>query len=195
MKRRILVGILMAVVLVSMLAIPVYALDYQNVTVTATPAYMCIVIDNLTWTINGIVGEGVIDTSTTYYSNPLGDTTPPSAEVAAGECYFSLTNTSTIDITLTVDMENFTGGDANMTNGETGSAGATSYGAYSWYSGCTYADDKQIVKKNATGSEVLWTSATPGEDTKLGITISTQTDAWGGGGSSTSTMKVTAEAA
>ena len=185
----------MAVVLVSMLAIPVYALDYQNVTVTATPAYMCIVIDNLTWTINGLVGNGTIAKNTTYYSNPLGDTTPPTATVDPGECYFDLTNTSTIDITLTVDMEDFTGGDANMTNGETGGAGATSYGAYSWYSGCTYADDKVIVKKNATGSDVLWTSGTPGADTKLGITISTQTNDWAGGGSSTATMKVTAEPA
>lgn len=194
MKRRILVGILLALVLALLPVLPVSAATYSDVTVTATPSYISITNSQETWTINGITGSGVILTSTTYYSNPLGDTTPPTAVVDTDEGYFPITNDSTINITLTVDMEDFSGGDANMTNGETGSAGSTSYGAYSWYEGCTYADDKVIVKKNGTGSDVLWTSSSPGDDIDLGVTITTQSTAWAGGDASTATMKITAAA-
>jgi hypothetical protein len=193
MKRRILV-VLLAFALALIPTVPVYADTYQDVTVTATPAYISITNGQATWTINGITGSGVIETSTTYYSNPLGDTTPPTATVDTDEGYFPITNDSTIDIDIVVDMEDFSGGDADMTNGETGSAGATSYGAYSWYEGCTYADDKVIVKKNGTGSDTLWQSSSPGDDIDLGVTISTQTDAWAGGGSSTATLKFSASA-
>lgn len=170
------------------------AAEYQDVTVTATPAYITISNGQATWTINGITGSGVIDENTTYYSNPQGDTTPPTAVVDTDEGYFPITNDSTVNINLIVDMEDFSGGDANMSNGETGSNGATSYGAYSWYEGCTYADDKVVVKKNATGSDTLWTSSSPGDDIDLGVTITTQTNSWSGGSSSTATLKISAEA-
>jgi hypothetical protein len=172
-------------------ATPVYAATYQDVTVTAEPAYISIVVDNSTWTMNDIVNDGTIEPGTTYYSNPLGDTTSPSSTVDGTECYFSITNSSTVDIDITVDMEDFSGGDANMTNSENGSNSATAYGAYSYYEGMTYTS-KVVVKKNATGSDVLWTSSTPGADIKLGVEITTQTNAWSGGSASTSTMKITA---
>ena len=191
--RRTAVAILIAVTLVLSGVLPALAATSQDVTVTATPSYIAISNGQATWTINGIAGSGVIEPSTTYYANALGDTDVPDATVGATEGYFPITNTSSVDITLTVDMENFAGGDANMTNGETGSAGATSYGAYSWYEGQTYAN-KVIIKTNGTGSDVLWTSPTPGADIDLGAEISTQTNAWAGGGSSTATLKITAAA-
>lgn len=193
MKRRIIVGILTALLLSILIAPHAQAATYQDVTVTATPSYIAISNGQATWTLNGITGSGVIEPDTIYYANPLGDTTPPSATVGATEGYFPITNTSTVNITLVVDMENFTGGDANMTNSELGTNGATTYGAYSWYEGQTYSS-KVIVKTNATGSDTLWTSSTPGDDIDLGAEVETQTNAWAGGSSSTATMKITAAA-
>jgi hypothetical protein len=197
--KRILISLVLALLLVLCIAVPVFADagTYQDVTVTATPCYVAISCDPLAWTLNDIVGDGVtpkgtITNSDVYYSNPQGDGTEPSSTVDTDEGYFVITNTSTVNITLTVDMENFSGGDANMTNGETGSPGASSYGAYSWYEGMTYSS-KVVVKKYATGSSTLWTSSSPGDDIDIGVEVATQTGAFSGTGqSSTSTLKITA---
>jgi hypothetical protein len=198
MKKRLILSALLAVMMVLVFAVPVFSAagTYQDVTVTAAPAYIAIECDPLAWTLNDIVGDGVtpkgyIAPDDIYYSNPQGDGTPPTATVASDEGYFVITNTSSVDITLTVDMEDFSGGSANMTNGETGSNGATSYGAYSWYEGMTYSS-KVIVKKHATGSDVLWTSSSPGADIDIGVEVETQENAWSGSSSSTATMKITA---
>lgn len=193
MKRKIVVGILAALIIGIMAPVLVVnAADYSNVTVTATPQYIAITNSQTTWTLNGITGNSVIQVNTTYYSNPLGDTTPPSATVDTDEGYFPIVNDSTVNINLIVDMENFSGGDANMSNSETGSNGATSYGAYSWYEGMTYSN-KVVVKTNGTGSDTLWTSSSPGDDIDIGVEVKTQTDAWAGGDSSTATLKISAE--
>lgn len=195
MKRkflRILVVLGLVVALTLPFSIPVTAATFQDVTVTATPEYIAIVCDDLTYTLNEETGDSTIATNTIYYSNPLGDTTIPSSPVVDGECHFSITNTSTVDIDLTVDMEDFSGGDADMTNSEAGTNGATAYGAYSYYSGLNPYGSKVIVKTNGTGSDVLWTSSSPGDPIKIGIEVLTQTDAWTGGNASTATMKITA---
>ncbi len=49
----------------------------DTVTVTATPGYVAFTNAPNSWTLNGITGSSVINPNTTYYSNPLGDTTPP----------------------------------------------------------------------------------------------------------------------
>lgn len=194
MKRlRLLIPIILAIVAIIAMAVPLQAATYQDVTVTATPEYISISNGQSTWTLNGITGTSVIDVDTVYYANAQGDDQVPTATVAADEGYFPITNDSTVNITLTVDMENFTGGDANMTNSETGANGATSYGAYSWYEGMTYSS-KVIVKTNGTGSDTLWTSSSPGDNIDLGAEVETQTNAWTGGNSSTSTLKITAAA-
>lgn len=195
MKRKILVGILIALMITTILpALPIHAATYVDITVTATPAYVTITTSNTTWTINDIVNAGVIDPDTIYYSNPVGDTTSPSATVAANEGYFGIENDSSVNINIVADMEDFSGGDANMANSETGSNGATDYGAYSYYEGMTYSG-KVVVKTNATGSDTLWTSSSPGDDIDIGIEIETQSNAWAGSSSSTSTLKVSAETA
>ena len=150
-----------------------------------------IIANPTNWTLNGITGNGKISTNTIYYANPLGDTTAPSPTVLDTECYFTITNSSTMNINITVDCSNFSGGSANMSNSNTGSNGATSYGGYSWYSGMTYAN-KVIMK--TSGSSILWTSTNPGDDIKIGAEIKTQTNEWTGGSSSTATMTITASA-
>lgn len=169
----------------------------QDVTVTATPQYIAISNDVATWTINNLGtgtenGKGTIAPATTYYTkavNAANDTTAPSATVLDAECLFSITNISTVNITLTVNWGDFSGGSANMTNSNAGTNGATTYGAYSWYSGQTYTG-KVIAK--ATASSVLWTSSTAGDDTKIGVEILTQTNVWTGSTNSTSTISIIA---
>ena len=160
-----------------------------DITVTATPSYISFSSAPTTWTLNGITGSSKIDVNTTYYANPLGDTTQPSSTVADGECQFTWTNDSSVNIEVTVNCGSFTGGDADMTNSNSGSNGATNYGAYSWYSGMTYAN-KKIVK--SSGSDVLYTTASPGEDKKWGAEITTRTNSWTGSSNSTATMTISA---
>ena len=187
MKKKIIIAsLVLAVLLLSLVSTVVSATD---ITITATPSYVSFSSAPTTWTLNGITGDSKIDVNTTYYANPLGDTTAPSTTVADGECQFTWTNDSSVNINIYVDCGSFTGGDADMTNSGTGSNGATTYGAYAWYSGMTYAN-KVVVK--SSGSSALYTTTTPGEDKKWGAEILTRTDAWTGGTSSTATMTITA---
>ena len=184
--------LVMLVAIISLLPINhAFAATSQSVTVTATPSFISISNAPGTWTINGITGDSRIDTSTTYYSNPLGDTTSPSDPVTAGECQFTITNTSNIAIDITVNFEDFTGGDA-MTNGNSGSAGASTFGAYSYHEGMTYSTGKVVAK--ATGSGALKTNLAASTNLKWGVAISTQTDDWSSGDAMTSTVTVTATA-
>lgn len=187
--RKILTVLAMVVALSLILPSAVLATD---ITITATPSYISFSSAPTTWTLNGITGSGKIAVDTLYYSNPLGDTTVPSATVIDGECQFTWTNDSSVNIAITVNCGSFTGGSADMTNSGTGANGATSYGAYSWYSGMTYTN-KVIVK--SSGSDTLYTTSSPGEDKKWGAEIETRTDVWTGGTSSTATMTITAAAA
>lgn len=184
--RKILIGVTLAAVIVLLAILPTAATD---VTITATPSFISFSSGPTTWTLNDITGSGVIVVDTIYYSNPLGDTTPPSATVVDGECQFTWVNDSSVNIDVFVDCGSFTGGDADATNSGTGDNGATTYGAHSWYSGMTYTS-KVIVL--ASGSSALYQTSTPGEDKLWGAEIETRTDAWTGGSSSTATMTITA---
>jgi hypothetical protein len=195
--KKILIGLAIAVILMVGGVSPTMGATSQSVTVTATPAYVAIANTPGTWTLNGVKGDSFIDVNTTYYAigdTGTSDTTGPGATVTDADCRFSLTDTSNVDITLKVTMEDFTGGSANMVNSETGSNGATSYGAYSYYSGMTYTN-KKVVKKvaNIGTTDVMYTSTTPGgADIKWAVEVKTQTDAWSGGTSSTATLTITA---
>ena len=177
-------------VLAQYTANPAKAATSQNVDVEAVPNYLAITNSPSTWTLNGITGSGVVDVDTVYYSNPLGDTTTPSATVVDGECRFTITNSSSVDIDYFVNCGSFTGGDATMTNSDDGSNGATTYGGYSWYSGMTYSS--KVVMKS-TGSSALATSQN-GASFKWGAEIETRTNAWTGGSSSNATMTISVQA-
>jgi len=166
------------------------AASSQNITITAIPTFIAITNTPATWTINGITGNGFILPNTTYYSNPLGDTTAPASTVADGSCRFTVTNaSSSVALDLTVTFGNFSNGDAS-TNSDTGSNGATSFGAYAWYSGMTYSS-KVIAK--TTGSSLLYDEWS-GSTLKWGAEIKTQSNAWTVGTSMTATMTITATA-
>lgn len=174
------------------LALSIFAsstVQATDITLTAAPSYLEFGSTPGTWTMNGITGSGKIDENTTYYSNPVGDTSSPGVTVNDTVCQFTWSNNSSVNIEITVNCGSFTGGDADMTNSNTGSNAATTYGGYSWYSGMTYSN-KVIAK--SSGSDVLYTTSTPGEDKKWGAEITTRTNTWTGGSNSTATMTITA---
>ena len=176
------------------IAAPAMAATTAVVTVTGTPAYIAITISPTTYTINSDTGgNSAMNINTTYYSNPLGGTTSPSATVAVGECDFTITNTSSITTDLTGNMSNGSGGSNPMTNVNGATAGAASYSAYSYYSGETFASK---VLLQSSGSTLKNFSPTGGlaatTNLSVGFQFSTQTGAWTGGTGSTYTLTITA---
>jgi len=168
-----------------------FAATSQNVSVTATPAFISISNAPGDWTINGITGNSRIAPSTTYYTNPLGDTTSPTIGGAVdAESRFTLTNTSNVAIDLTVVFPHMAGGDAS-TNGNTGAAGATTFGAKTYFTG--QASGAWVVAQNvgsAEGKDAL--AATT--NIKWGLIYLSQTNAFTSGTAMTSTVTITATA-
>ena len=197
MKRRILVGILVAVSLVISMVGPVFAAadTYQDITVTATPAFIAIECAPLTWAPNDIVGDGVtpkgfISPDTVYHSNPLGDELSPSDPVVDGECRFTITNTSTVATNLTVNFPDHTGGDASTNSDTDGSNGATTFGAFSYCSGMTYSTGKVVAL--TTGSGFMKEALAASTGILWGLTYESQTTAWASGTAMVSTVVITA---
>jgi len=194
--RKLWVGFLLALVLIVGQTVPLLAAagTTQDITVTATPAFLSIELDVTTWVPNDIVGDGVtpkgtIGPDTVYHSNPLGDETSPSDPVVDGECRFTIDNTSTVAIDLTVNFPDHTGGDAS-TNSDTGANGATTFGAYSYCTGMTYSTGKVIAK--TTGSDPMKENLAADTDLQMGLTYESQSDAWTSGSAMASTVVVTA---
>ena len=188
--RKAILSVALALMLLFVFAVPIFALTSQDVTVTATPAYISIANDPGTWTINEY-DTSVILVATEYWSNPLGDTTTPSDPVVDGECRFTITNTSTVATDLTVNFIHFTGGDA-MQNSGTGSGGVGEFGAYSYCTGMTYSSGKVIADNS--GSGVMKDALAATTDIKWGVSCDTQTDIWTSGTAMTSTITITATA-
>lgn len=188
--KRLVIAVILAVALVIVPASGVLALTSQDVDITATPGFISIANTPTAWVINDVADAGgkTIAVNTTYYSNPLGDTTSPSATVLDGECRFSVTNTSSIVTNIVVNFPDHTGGDAS-TNGNTGSAGATTFGAYGYVSGELFS--AKVVLQN-TGSANLISSLAAATGFSWGIEYSSQTNAWTSGTSMTSTVTMTA---
>lgn len=200
--KRILVAILLALVLVLPTSIPVLADDYDEIEVTVTPAFMAISNAPSNWAPNDIVGDGVTPKGTiapdrTYYSNPYGDAVSPAVEqdgegadtVINGECRFTITNTSSVPINLTVNFPNHSGGDAS-TNSNLGTNDTTKFGAYSYCSGITYSTGKVIAK--ASGSDPMKTNLTALTNLLWGLEYESQSNTWTSGTAMESTVVITA---
>lgn len=186
-KKLLLVGLLTIALLLSFVY-PAFAATSQNVTITAQPSYLTISNSPGTWTLNDLTGNGYAAVDTVYYSNPLGDTTPPSSTVADGECRFTVDTTgSSQAVDLLVNCGNFTGITGGMTNSGDGSNGATTFGGYSWYSGMTYSS-KVVMKES--GSDQLYDELAIDTTLKWGAEIETRTDDWADDSSGTATMTI-----
>lgn len=187
-KTLFVVALVMLMVLAPVTA---FAETSQEVVVTAQWSYATISNSPGTWLLNGITGTGLIAVDTVYYSSPLGDTTPPSATVVDGECRFTLDpDGSSVALDVYVNCGNFTGGDTNMANSNTGSNGASTYGAYSWYSGLTYAN-KVVMKES--GSDILKNEHSYSASLLWGAEIESQTGAPAGEDGGTATMTISVQ--
>lgn len=191
-KLRIILPLLLAIVMVFAFSVPSFAATTAAITVTNTPQFIAITVSPTTWTVNGISGNSHVLPNTTYYSNPLGDTTAPTSGGAVdGECQFTITNTSNVAIDLTVTSSDMSGGSDNSTNGNTGSAGTTTYGAKSYFSG---QGSGAWVAAKSSGSSVGYSNLAATTNIKFGMIVAEQTSAWSGGTSSTFTVTVSAAA-
>ncbi len=195
--RRLILGLVLALtpVLSSLaFATPVMAATSDNITVTATPAFLSITVTPDTWAPNDIVGNGVtpkgtIAPDTVYYANPLGDATVPSDPVVDGECRFTITNTSSVNTTITINFPDHTGGDAS-TNSNLGTNDTTKFGAYSYFSGNDYSTEKVIVK--AAGSDPAYVNLGATTNILLGLAYESQSNAWTSATPMVSTVNVAA---
>jgi len=195
--RRILVVSLLALVLGMVPSLPAFALTSQDVEVTATPAFIGIANAPPDWAPNDIVGDevspkGFIAPDTIYYSNPLGDELSPSDPIVDGECRFTITNTSTIKINLTVNFPNMAGGDAS-TNSNLGTNDTTKFGAYSYFSGENYSTQKTIAEN--VSSAIAYGNLTAGTPILWGLAYESQSNDWTSGTAMTSTVAITATVA
>ena len=187
-------SVLTIIGLMGLLVSPVSAATPAVVTVTGTPAYVAITISPTTYTINSDnSGSSVMAINTTYYSNPLGGTTSPSATVVDGECDFTITNTASIATDLTGNMLDGSGGSNPMTNVNGAAAGAASYSAYAYYSGETFAS-KVLLKNAASTLGNFKSNLGATTNIKVGFQFSTQTGAWTGGTGSSYVLTITSTA-
>ena len=191
-KKKLVLITMVAMMLIGILApMSTLAATTATITVTNTPQYIAITIDHTTWTVNGLTGNSHVLSSTTYYSNPLGDTVAPSTTVLDTECYFTLTNTANVATDITFNWSDMSAGSDNSTNGNTGTAGATSFGAYSYVTGIAIAS-KVLCKSSASGIAIANLGATTNK--KFGFQINEQTNAWSGATGATSTITGTSVA-
>ena len=198
--RKLLLPVILVIALVILPISSVLAATSADVTVTAVPGYIEISNAPSTWTINGIAGNGVLSANTTYYANDRGTTSDNISPAATGidvvdnECYFTITNNSSCNCTVTVNFGNFVGG-LGMNNSNDGSNTGTTFGAYSYYTGLSDYANKVLAK--ASGSTGWSDNLTAAQGTlKWGLEVLTQGDDWGSGsGTMTATVTLTATVA
>jgi len=186
--RKILVSAVLALVLVTSAAVPAFAADYADVTVTATPAIIAITNAPTDWTMNDsgatAPGDDAIRHASTYYSNDADNTAQPSATVDDGECRFLLTNTGTLNLDIAIAFSDFTLGDT-MPNSDTGSATATDFGAKAYVSGDSFPGSELTVA--GTAQVIANLPHTASNTKKWGVVVYTRTDAF----TSTTSMEAT----
>ncbi len=189
---RIVLPVIAIMVLLLTTTMPVSAATSTGIVVTNTPQFISISVSPDTYEFNGADTLGV-KPNTTYYSNPDGgqETAPTGAGALDAECAFTITNGSNIATDLTVTSSDMSGGSDNSTNGNTGSAGATSYGAKTYFSG--QATAAWVVAKSA-GSSVGYENLSATTNIKFGLILAEQTDAWTGADAATFTVTITAAA-
>ena len=174
------------------MTMPTLAASTATVTVTNTTQFLSITNNVSTYNFNatGVAHAGVLP-STTYYSNPTtSQVTAPSSTVVDGECAFQITDASSVAVDITFTASNMSSGDAS-TNGNTGTAGATSYGAYTYVSGIALASK---VECSSSGSAVGISNLGASSTKYWGLQLNEQTNAWTTATPATFTLLATASA-
>jgi hypothetical protein len=190
--RKPLIAILIALALVVIPVGTAFASSTADVTITATPAYVSLSLGAVTtWPINGITGDGKIRKSTTYYANPLGDTTAPTNPVVDGDCRFTFTNDGNVPIDIVCDFADFASGDA-MTNSNGGytSNGPNAFGASGYESGAAWPGGAVIFQSSGSATFISNLAAS---GTKMwGVALLTQSGDFTSDTQMTSTITCTA---
>jgi len=194
MKKTIL-AIMLALALVVIPAGNAFAAISDDVEVTATPSILSITVvdkgstpDPANWIINDVAeatGQLIVR-DTTYYANPLGDTTVP-VGVVDGECHFTLTNDGDVNADIDISMTDLSG--MTIVAGGYTVNGATSFGASAYISGAAFpggnvnlfTTDTDFQNNFAPGS-VDW-----------GVALKTQTDSFTVAGDLSGTIDLIAE--
>lgn len=175
--RKIVVAAVLALILVASAAVPAFAADTAEVTVTATPAIISISNLPIDWTMNDSAagGDDAIRHATTYYSNDAGNLIPPTGGgVLDAECRFTVTNDGTVNVDIAIAFLDFTLGHA-MPNSNTGSATATEFGARAYVSG----DMTPGPPLTVTGADVITgLPHTVSNTKKWGLEVATRTGAF-----------------
>ena len=154
------VGLVLAVLTmlsVCLVPVPAAASDTETIAVTATGGFEDISITGGGWDIQS---GSTVSTSTSYYSNPLGETTSPSATVVDGECQHTVTNDGSVQVDCTIRWPDMTGG-VGWTNSDDGTNGSDIFGAYGCASGELWAN-KVVAKDAATYNEMISNLAASG---------------------------------
>jgi hypothetical protein len=187
-----LVSFILSIGLIVGMAVPAMAATTAVVTVTNTTQFISITNNLGTYNFNaaGAAHAGVL-VNTTYYSNPGGQTTAPSATVVDGECAFDVTDASSVSVDIVINSSNMATGSDNSTNGNTGTQGTTTYGAYTYVSGLLLSA-KVLCKSSASDTAISTLGATANK--YWGFQINEQTNAWTGATPATFTITLTASA-
>ena len=189
--KRLLISVVLALTMVLGISVPTFAATSDDITVTATPAFISISVSPDSYNIGG--AGAYLAKATTYYANPGNETTAPSATVLDAECAFTITNTSTVAIDITVNFPNFTGGDAMVnSNGGYTDAEAGEFGASGYVSGASWPGASVILQ--ASGSSALIDGLAASTNKKFGWALLTQSDDWASGDQMSSTVNVAATA-
>ncbi len=189
--RKAILSVALALMLLVVFAVPIFAATSDTVDVTATPSYISIEVTPSTYDIGGTGAK--IAPATTYYACGLAgdESAPPGATVNDADCEFTITNTSTVATDITINFPHFISGDAMQNSGggytdaEAGEFGVSGYASgVSWPGGAVIFDN--------SGSGVFIDALGATTNIKFGWALKTQSDAWASGTAMTSTVVVSA---
>lgn len=102
-KRRLILSVALAVVLVLSIGLPVLAATSQDVSVTATPTYIALTNSEASWAI------GAVDVSSTYWWTTDGNAPAPEP-FEADDMKSTIQNTGNVAEDIDIKCANFTGG-------------------------------------------------------------------------------------
>jgi hypothetical protein len=145
--KRTLIAILLALALVVIPASSAFAKTTADVTVTATPTKVSIK------NAPDAKAFGEVDVDTTYWAK-TGEDGPGEWALVDGDCFFTITNKSTVAININIKGTDFTG-ETGWTLSADGTNGVTTAGMKAGASGCANEGAMTAVKKDAgTGLEM-----------------------------------------